>query len=295
MRKHILIPTDFSENAWDALKYVTALYRKTQCTFYLLHAFKLSNLPSDTSSAHPPGDKGNNKERDASEQALLKLKKSLESIQDHRNHDVKLISANNTVVEAVNNAVDEHEISVIGMGTKGRDKTGNSLFGRNAVEVMEKVKKCPILFIPQRSTLPEGVLREIVLATTFKFPYKKEELHPLLEIANFYKAVIRVLHIPETAHLTKEQEKNKEMLNDYLKGLLFSFHTINNPSFIREIHSFVDERSSNLLVLFNNKLEYSPAVFSRLQVKEIDQEPQIPILILNEKQFISNSSNNTGK
>ncbi|HMB61517.1 MAG TPA: universal stress protein, partial [Eudoraea sp.] len=35
--KNILIPTDFSRNAWNALSYATSLFKKTRCTFYIVH------------------------------------------------------------------------------------------------------------------------------------------------------------------------------------------------------------------------------------------------------------------
>lgn len=40
--QHILIPTDFSENAWNALEYGVKLFQKTQCTFYLVHIIPIS-------------------------------------------------------------------------------------------------------------------------------------------------------------------------------------------------------------------------------------------------------------
>ena len=35
--QQILIPTDFSENAWNALKYGLEFFQKSKCTFHLLH------------------------------------------------------------------------------------------------------------------------------------------------------------------------------------------------------------------------------------------------------------------
>src|SRR5690606_15935768 len=35
--QNILVPTDFSENAFNALTYGLTFFKKTRCTFYLLH------------------------------------------------------------------------------------------------------------------------------------------------------------------------------------------------------------------------------------------------------------------
>ncbi|MEO0902953.1 MAG: universal stress protein [Bacteroidota bacterium] len=35
----ILIPTDFSENAWNAISYAMYLFRNRKCTFYFLNTY----------------------------------------------------------------------------------------------------------------------------------------------------------------------------------------------------------------------------------------------------------------
>src|SRR5690625_1264734 len=35
--KKILLPTDFSKNAYNAIAYAVQLFKEEQCTFYLLH------------------------------------------------------------------------------------------------------------------------------------------------------------------------------------------------------------------------------------------------------------------
>ena len=38
----VLLPTDFSENAWHAIKYAIYLFENTTCTFYVMHAHQVS-------------------------------------------------------------------------------------------------------------------------------------------------------------------------------------------------------------------------------------------------------------
>ena len=42
--KTILLPTDFSDNSWNAIEYALNLNKDTDCNFYLLHVSKLSNI-----------------------------------------------------------------------------------------------------------------------------------------------------------------------------------------------------------------------------------------------------------
>ena len=45
--KKILIPTDFSENSWNAIKYAVAFFKKTKCTFYILHIASTEDVVID--------------------------------------------------------------------------------------------------------------------------------------------------------------------------------------------------------------------------------------------------------
>ena len=47
--KNILILTDFSDNALNALKYAQQLFTTTRCNFYLLHVSDFIHYPIDSS------------------------------------------------------------------------------------------------------------------------------------------------------------------------------------------------------------------------------------------------------
>ena len=42
--KKILLPTDFSKNSWNAIKYAIHFFENETCDFYILHVHKLSNI-----------------------------------------------------------------------------------------------------------------------------------------------------------------------------------------------------------------------------------------------------------
>ena len=37
--KNILLPTDFSDNSWNAIQYAIQLYKDEECTFHLFNAY----------------------------------------------------------------------------------------------------------------------------------------------------------------------------------------------------------------------------------------------------------------
>ena len=47
--KNILLPTDFSENSWNAIIYALHFFEKSICNFYLLHVNRLNNIITNDS------------------------------------------------------------------------------------------------------------------------------------------------------------------------------------------------------------------------------------------------------
>jgi len=48
MKKKILLPTDFSENSINAIKYALDMYKHDVCQFYVLNAINMPNHSIDT-------------------------------------------------------------------------------------------------------------------------------------------------------------------------------------------------------------------------------------------------------
>lgn len=282
MRKNILIPTDFSKNAWNATIYATSLFRNTECNFYLLNAFQMYHITTESLLEPEPGDEIYEQERESSQRGLEELVDGLHNRQDHNNHHFKMISVYNTVTDAVKESVKKLDISLIVMGTRGETDTNNFLYGSNAIDVMDKVKDIPVLVVPDYSSLPEGVLREIVFATNFKSSFKKQELEQLLDIARSYKVVTRFLYVADNDTLSKEQEKNKAELELFFGDLPHSFHTLKSKKVVGGIQAFIESRSSDLLVIYNRKHGFLTDFFSKSIVKEIGHKPLIPMLVLKE-------------
>ncbi len=70
MEKHILIPTDFSRNAWNALTYAIELYKEGPVTFHILNAYQLFHFTTDSIIEPEPGEKAYEEAKKVSELGL---------------------------------------------------------------------------------------------------------------------------------------------------------------------------------------------------------------------------------
>lgn len=282
MKKNILIPTDFSKNAWNALNYATNLFKDDECNFFLLNAFQLYHFTTDSIITPEPGERSFEEAKTISEKGLEDLLDGLQSLSDNSKHTFEMISDYNSVLGAVKKIIKNKNINLVVMGTKGEGNPMNVLYGSNAVTVIENVKKCPILIIPEISKITEVTKAEIVFATNFKYFYKRRELATLVDIASRFNAPIRILYINGERKLTNEQEVNKELLGEFFEGIDHSFHTLTNISVALGIHAFMESRSSTILALYNRQHGFVSALFTNSLVKELSESPQFPILALQE-------------
>lgn len=283
MRKKVLIPTDFSKNAWNALNYALNLFKEENCDFYLLNAYQRYHLTTDVLLDPKPGNPDYEKTRKDSETGLKIIVGEIASNFPSPNHRFELISTYNSVLDAIRETVKTKEIEMIVMGTKGENNPAQKIYGSTAVDVMEKVRDCPSIIVPEKSTFIESSKKEIVFATNFKTFYKRRELKDLVNTARLYNAAIRILHIDNNDKLTAEQELNKGMLQDIVEDVEHSFHTLTNVKVVEGINSFIVSRNSHMLAIINKEHNFFYNIFLQPLVKEIGYDALVPVLVMHHR------------
>ncbi|NJB72163.1 nucleotide-binding universal stress UspA family protein [Saonia flava] len=278
MKKRILLPTDYSKNALNAIRYALDLYQDFECDFYFLNKYTVTGYSLDSMMVPEPGEKLYEAAKKASEDGMERLMEILKLHPENSKHTYHTISTYNSLLLAVENIIAKKDIDVIVMGTKGNTGASSVIFGTNTVAIMEKITNCPVIAVPANYSFSPP--KEIVFPTDYKADYKRKELIYLLEIAKAHKCAIRVLHVSEEAELNTKQKNNKILLEDILEGLDFSFHTLSNIKVSKGINTFVESRGSDMVAFLNKKHFFFGSLLSNPLVKEIGYNTNIPVLVL---------------
>ncbi len=278
MDKRILVPTDFSKNALNAIRYALDLYAKLDCEFYFLNVFRLDSYTTSTLILPEPGSAAYEAAKAESKKGFVKLLDMLELHPDNPKHSYYTISSFNFLSEALKQTIAEKDIDLLVMGTQGATGTKGVIFGSNTVLAMEKIRECPVLAVPEdvRFSAPS----EIVFPTDFKLAFKRKELSYLIEIAKMHEAAIRILYVSKKDALTELQENNKHLLANILEPVDHSFHTLSKKDVSDGIMTFVESRDSDMIAFINHKHFFFGSVFSKPLVKEIGYDATVPILAL---------------
>lgn len=272
--KNILIPTDFSANAWKATVYAFSLFQNELSNFYFLNACKPEFYTPDINGASLAQAKSENKV------LMNKLLKEVAIINKNQNHRFKSIIIESWLNDAVVEIQNEIIFDLIVMGTKGETEADDRIFGTNSMNVIETVDHMPVLLIPENCVYVPEVKKELVLATRFDKSFSDYEINFLIDMAKKFKACIRILYIQDTENLSEEQLNTKEELHDYFKNVSHSFHTLTNIEVTKGIHSFIQSRNSDVLVLNHKKRGFFQNLFSKSLLKELGKKPQIPMLFM---------------
>ena len=117
--KKILIPTDFSENAWNAIVYSLQLFKDETCTFHLLNTYTPIIFQYDYTTVSSSQYKLVDTMKKVSETKLKEVLKRIQNQFNNPKHHFLSSSAFNTLPLEINELSSDNTIDMIVMGTKG--------------------------------------------------------------------------------------------------------------------------------------------------------------------------------
>ncbi|TYQ00267.1 nucleotide-binding universal stress UspA family protein [Tenacibaculum adriaticum] len=280
MKKKILLPTDFSRNSINAINYARELYVNDKCDFFVLNVFFAGGNFADiltTPEIH----------QEIYDKAELESKEGVEKIiydiKDEENQNTKHtfipISMLGDPLQVIKNVVEDKDIEMIVMGTRGAGK-GKKVFGSIATYVMEKARNCPVIVVPEVADCYPPI--EIVFPTSYKTHFKKRELEVLIDIAKKWNSTIKILHVSEEDELDNNQIEHREMLEEYFEGLNYSYHTLTNIKVQTAINCFIESTDGDMVTFVNKKHPFFGSLLTHPLVKEIGFQSKVPILVMHD-------------
>ena len=279
--KNILIPTDFSDNSWNAIKYALKLYKKTRCSFHLLHVSNVNAfVDGDLSSVAASAMVLENGIKTDVKKKLQTLVKKIDNISLNIKHSFITHVDYGFLIDAIKDKVGENKIDLIIMGTKGASGMKEAIIGSNTGDVITRVK-CPVLVVPEQAVYIQP--REIAFPTDYNMAYSSRILDTLLNVARIHESSIRIVHIRKREEaLTEEQETNKGILHDYFKDHDHSFDTITCNRLETALQDFTERRNIDMISMVAKNLNFFQQLLFKPTVEDISYHVKLPFLVLHE-------------
>lgn len=278
MDKRILILTDFSKNALNAVRYALDLYSDRESIFYFLNTYHSDSYSIDSHAYNHSGHRSYDIEEPKTKERFENLMQNLGAQTKNPKHTYYTIAVNNNLLDGVNDVIAKNDIDIIIMGAKGMTSSRTIVFGMNTIDIMENITACPVLAIPEdvRFTPP----KEIVFPTDYKTSFKRRELKYLINIAQMHDADIQVIHVKESDKLNNTQQNNKELLATLFRDVGHSFHELKDMTVLEGINSFIDNHDSDMIAFINQKRNFFSRMISKPLVQKLGYQSAVPVLVL---------------
>ncbi|WP_161554527.1 universal stress protein [Sinomicrobium soli] len=264
--KKILLPTDFSDNSWNAIVYALKMFADEECEFYMLH----TQVPGFYEADY----------QGVIDKTSSELQATLDRVQqEHHNkkHKFYLHSAIAALTDEIGNIVRDREIEMIIMGTRGATGAKRILFGSNTVRVMRKAA-VPVLAIPDRYAYTKT--ERILFPTDYLGSFGKDELQPLVNMAKKFGAGITVLHVEEDPELMENERENKEKLSGLLSGTDMEFTVVRDTDIPAAIQDYLHRHHYDMLAMMHRKHSFLGRLLLKQKIEDIGFNLEIPFLVL---------------
>lgn len=273
----VLIPTDFSRNAWHAISYALLFFKDETSTFYLLHTYSPAFYRMDYMMGGPAvsaiPDVGIEISLAGLETTLAEVKKEF----PNRRHRFETLSAFNTLTDEVREITRKKGIDLVVMGTKGASGAKQLFLGSNTVFVIRKAE-VPVLVVPE--DVAYHPVRTILFPSDYLSRYRPEELEPVLHIARMHQSRLILLHVRENSGLTDAQKDNKAHLERSLQEL--DYETVEETGELMPdaVLKYTEEHPIDLLVMMNRRHSFLERLLVRQNVDQIGFHVKVPFLVV---------------
>lgn len=266
--QNILVPTDFSPIAENALDYAVELAIQYKSNLFLYHIYDF-NKKIHYNEDYPDDEQPYvQKIKDQMYDTVLRIKEKIS------NHDIEIQSfvTESSILGLFTNKVKKHQIDLIVMGSKGASGMRQVVFGSNAANAIE-VAKAPLMVIPPNLSFKK--LNKIVLAADYR-PISAQTLLPLQNLASTFNADVTILNV-YTDEDNRVIQENKVAID----GIKINYHEVPfNQSINASINQFIAKQNFDVLCMIRRKKSFFNRIFKKSITRTQVYNSQIPIMVL---------------
>lgn len=267
--KRILVPTDFSRVANNALKYAIELAGAFKAELYLYHVYHIHKVDYNP---YLPEDEQPFKKQVERQMELTKLK--FEEDIARKGLSVHTIVDQDSIFFLFKNKIKNLGIDLVVMGSKGASGLERVVFGSVAANVME-IAEIPVLVVPPGCTFHP--IDHIVLAIDHR-EVKPDVLSPVRKLALKYGATVTMLNVKKDP-----DRKSRQMEDIYLDGVETIYREVPVSQNINEtINAFMEEEGCDLLCMIRREKGFFESLFQKSITKAQVHDSRSPLLVLPE-------------
>lgn len=280
--KKILIPTDFSKNSKNSIRYAVDLFKENPCQFFILYI----NIEGSNITEKPVYEFGTNVlveiEPKAISHKLKDLEKFIASLSSKKeHHHFTTMREQGYFLTTIRKHIQEKEIDLIIMGTRGASELKEFFIGTRSGDVITKVE-CDVLVVPDKAKFKN--FKQVVIPIDFEVDFDDSILRKIANNLNSEKAQIKLLYvtksqIPLFEEIELQQKQLVQRLSEKLPNPI-SFHRVVSKQIEDGIQIFAESMNADLIIMISKDYGLLQRSFLDTTVEEVSFNTSIPLLSL---------------
>lgn len=269
----ILVPTDFSDVANNALHFALKFAEKINAKIQLLH---VTHIPIIDASF--PADVYQNFIIEIEENAKNNFEKLKNDYLEKSNVQYEIFTEMGFVNDEIFEFCKNHNIDLVIMGTTGASGIQEVLVGSNAAAVVGK-SQIPVLIIPPSAVYKE--INHIVYASDFNEP-EFPAVSRLIFIAEKFDSRVSILHVKSDFDGFFNSANNFFIRNKHnISYEKWKIIKLPEGDVLDKINEFTNSEHPDLLVMAKHNRSFFDKIFHRSLSKHMAYHTKIPLLVLN--------------
>ena len=265
--KQIIVPTDFSKGAWNALLFATDLGEALELREILI----LNSYHAPHAGAVTLGSIDRIMQQDSEEGLANWMTKIKESGLSARfNFHIKSIHAG--LADAINSQVTGYNEQLVVMGSLGETGTVEKLVGSNASDVVAKAR-CPVVVIPPEAKYTG--CSNVILGSDYDHLDESN-----LQILHTISSLDTDTHL-QIVHVQKEGDSTSEASMGLDQNAIpHTVREVAGENVSKALDDYVSSHETDLLVLIKQESGFFHTLFHTSITKTMTLLGHVPLLVL---------------
>ncbi|MBK6931026.1 MAG: universal stress protein [Saprospirales bacterium] len=272
--KSILVPTDFSKCAANAMQHALTLARDTGARVTVLHVV----FPNEGVDNNVYNVFWSDEYMAERIKGLDHWVKKFQRQASFQKVQIKTECQIGFPVPAICDVADGVHADLIVMGTTGATGLRGAFLGSIAAGVLSKTQR-PLLSIPKRAVA--GDAKNAVFATDFRFKPDERSLAVLREMMTLRKSKLHIVHIMDKPGEYRDTVQ-EQALSQKLAGIPHDFHYLHDRDIAQAVSNFIESTDAGTLIAIAHEHSLLHRLFFDSITRRLAHRIHVPMLTLHD-------------
>ncbi|NBR36969.1 MAG: universal stress protein [Chitinophagales bacterium] len=272
----ILVPTDFSAIATNALHYAIEMANTIKANLMLLHVYQVPVSYTDAPIVMVSVDEL----RHAAEKRMEQLKEMVRKIV-RPEQKIYTETRLGNITDELESICEKIKPFAVVMGTKGASAFERVVFGSNTLSAIRHLH-VPVICVPPGKTFGKGI-KKIGFACDCKEVVATTPTRIIRDLVKNFDAELHVLNVNTDGKREEEKPEQTVLLETLLSDLHPEYHFLEHTDIEDAINEFAEKNNLDLVISIPKQHKLVEKIFRKSSTRQLVYESHVPVMCIHEE------------